>query len=166
MEIPSEIISGLGIIVSMTSLIIAYYRSSKAEVKELEHRLTSIEEKQVKDLEHRLTTIEGNQFNAEDKECLHSLDMKMGLLWGTIERDFPRLLTQTNTLRMDTLLKKATNGVKTLSKTELKELDEQLRIVYEDALSKEEAGRAMAISLYRGVLNFEMNNSKEKTECQ
>ncbi len=120
--------------------------------------------KDIKELENRLTKLEQNQFTLEDRECLRELRVKVGVFWNIIEKEAPRLLRQHLTPHLDALLAKAEGGISRLSKDEKKELKQLVDEQYRKELEKEnlnDPGRALILALYRGVLEVEAEEDEE-----
>ena len=117
-----------------------------------------------KELENRLTAIETSQFTQEDRQTLTDLELKMGLFWGIVEKEFPRLLVQENTPALDVLLMKAYHaGIGAFTVTECQDLLDKLDYEYIQAIENEDSGRAMAISLFRATLVY--RKERDNTTC-
>ena len=109
----------------------------------------------VKKQENRLTKLEQFQFTQEDRQCLYELKMKMDLWWSIVEKEFPKLLIQKETPKLDILLEKASLfGVGYLKDKEKQDLATMLDDEYHTAIKNEDSGRAMAIALYRAVVKY------------
>ncbi len=118
----------------------------------------------VKDLEHRLTTLESNRFTSNDRQLLQDLELKMGLFWGIVEQEFPRLLIQKSTPALDILLARVHNvGISACTPAEQQQLLDKLDIEYILAIEKEDSGRAMAISLFRATLIYHTEQGDKTT---
>lgn len=110
---------------------------------------------EVSKLENRLTTLEANRFTQADRDSLIELELKMGLFWGIVETEFPRILIKAHTPHIDTLLVKVSkSGVLSLTDSEHNELIARLDQEYMEALDSEDPGRGLAISFFRAVLKF------------
>ncbi len=133
----------LGIIGTCISLLSLYLIRSDKSLKK------------IKSQENRLTKLEQNQFRPEDRQCLYELKTKIDLWWTIVEREFPKLLVQVDTPKLDILLEKAgLFGVDYLGDKEKVDLETMLDDEYQSAINTEDSGRAMAIALYRAVVKY------------
>jgi hypothetical protein len=136
----SEVIPYASTAIAVTSLIYSIFRNSKEEVKNLEHRITVLEQ---------------NEFCQADRVCLYDIKMKMNLFWGIIETEFPKFLKKKRTPKIDRLLEKARMlGIDKLSSDELEELQKGLDFEYELSLKKEDEGRALTITLFKAIIKY------------
>lgn len=119
---------------------------------------------EVSKLENRLSTLEANRFTQADRDSLIELELKMGLFWGIVETEFPRILIKAHTPHIDSLLVKASkSGISSLTDSEHHELIARLDQEYMEALDNEDSGRGLAISFFRAILKF--NKTKSINAC-
>lgn len=132
----------VGLFLSSISLVYTFLRNRFKDIKELENRLTRLEE---------------HQFTPEDRTRLRELDVKVGIFWGVIEREAPKILRQRLTPHLDALLAKAEGGISKLSRNEQIELKKLLEEQYDKVVNSgdiEDPGRALVMALYKGVLEI------------
>ena len=150
MEIETIISFGL----SLFALLYSIYKGSAANMKELENRIT---------------TNEQYRFTKEDRDCMNEMKLKVDLFWSVVEKEFPKILVRHETPEFDKLLNKASDGLDKLSLEELSRLSSTLKSQYKIAKEEENPGRAMAIALYKGVVEEfirEKNESNGDQKCQ
>ena len=138
-------LSLLGIAVSFIAILFTFFKASRDDVKELEHRLTKLE-----------TCQTSLGFTEIDRKCLQELKVKSDIIWGIFETEFPKFIQRLTTPLHDTLLKKvSTLGLRSLTQQEFEDLDRFIADEYKQAISQEEnEGRQMSLALFGAVVKF------------
>lgn len=175
------IFSTISTIIAASSFLFSYQRASKTDVANNENRITKIEGNQFTQADRdRLKFIEDDlkhcRFSDEDRKCLYDNTTKMALFWGIVQTEFPKILKQFDTPKLDKVFDKLINcGIRSLSIAEAKTFHLRLQTEYDAALKAEKADRALILALYNMVYEYEtssirtgaenkLNSALEKTE--
>jgi hypothetical protein len=137
----SQTISLAAIALAVISLLINEWRKTKIDAKQLEKRLTDIE---------------NHLFTDKDSDCLKDVALKIGLLWKVVEVEFPKILRNKNTPELDILLNKVIDsGLSSLTAEEFTKLKNGLSDEYAKALLLEDENRAIPIALWQAILEYQ-----------
>ena len=151
-------ISIAGLLLSLTSLYLVRRDRNTTVITANENRITTLE-KDVGTLQDQVPS-----FTEDDRACLQKVDMRMDLFWTVVEKEFPKLLVQQHTPKLDVLLEKASLfGIKTFSMKEKRDLSTMLDDEIDKARETEDSGRAVGLALYRATVEYELRGGN--TTC-
>lgn len=140
-----------GLSLSILNFLYTYWRTSRGDIKEYENRLTKLEE---------------CQFKEADRKCLNQLEIKMSLFWNIVEREFPKMLQQANTPRLDIMLSKIRSvGFSKLTKEEAQETYNLLNEQYEEiSRNEDKTDRKIVLAFLKGALALQWSLITPETQ--
>jgi hypothetical protein len=130
-----------------------------------------VSKEDAKELEHRLTILEQNQFTNEDRKCLQTVAVKMDMFYETAKREAPDILKHEHTPRYDELLKKARDeGINALTSEEANELIglicydiDEMKKMDENKVSP---GKIFIAAVYSDIIKWEKYKKVDDKSCQ
>lgn len=113
-------------------------------------------------MEGRISKIEANQITTEERRCVQENDVKMKLIFGMVESEFPKFLRRDTTPSLDILFDKVkVIGVKALTTEEASVFEGELEKEIQLAIKEKDGWRAMALGFYSALVKSSHMDGKE-----